>query len=60
MASLGFAPHVYAVALALVMWGITASIYHPAGLTLIRKGVEEDEWAYAYYGMAGNVGIASV
>ena len=56
--ALGFAPNVYAIALALGVWGIAASIYHPAGLTLISKGVEADEWAYAYHGMAGNVGIA--
>lgn len=56
--ALGFAPNVYAVAFSLALWGLAASVYHPAGLTLISKGVEEDDWAYAYHGMAGNVGIA--
>ena len=56
--ALGFAPNVYAIALALGVWGIAASLYHPAGLTMISKGVREPGWALAYHGMAGNVGIA--
>ena len=56
--ALGFAPNIYGVALALGLWGVAASVYHPAGLTLISKGVEQSGWAYAYHGMAGNVGIA--
>ena len=56
--ALGFAPNVYAIALALGVWGIAASLYHPAGLTMISKGVQEPGWALAYHGMAGNVGIA--
>ncbi|WP_255167230.1 MFS transporter [Natrononativus amylolyticus] len=58
--ALGFSPNVYAIALSLGMWGIAASVYHPAGLTLISKGVggEGRGRAYAYHGMAGNLGIA--
>ncbi len=55
---LGVAPNVYAVTLALGLWGLAASLYHPAGLTMISKGVREPGWALAYHGMAGNVGIA--
>ncbi|APX97512.1 MFS transporter [Natronorubrum daqingense] len=55
---LGIASNVYVVALALGLWGIAASVHHPAGLTLISKGVSDPGWAYAYHGMAGNVGIA--
>lgn len=47
------------IAIALLMWGTAASIYHPAGLSLISTGVKERGTAFAYHGIAGNVGIAS-
>ena len=56
--ALSFAPGVLGVALALALWGASASIYHPAGLTLISNGVQERGRGFAYHGMAGNVGIA--
>lgn len=46
------------VGLALVIWGIAASVYHPSGLSLISKGVHERGTAFAYHGIAGNAGIA--
>jgi len=55
---LAFAPSLPVVALCLVVWGAAASVYHPAGLALISKGVEERGTAFAYHGIAGNVGIA--
>jgi MFS family permease len=55
---LGVAPGLLAVALALLVWGAAASVYHPAGLTLISTGVEERGTAFAYHGVAGNLGIA--
>lgn len=54
---LGLAPSMLVIALALVLWGVSASIYHPAGLSLISKGVEERGSGFAYHGMAGNLGI---
>ncbi|WP_245853003.1 MFS transporter [Natrinema ejinorense] len=56
--ALSLAPGVVGVTVALALWGATASVYHPAGLTLISNGVEERGRAFAYHGMAGNVGIA--
>ena len=56
--ALSLAPNVIAITLALLVWGIAASVYHPSGLSLISKGVEERGSAFAYHGMAGNVGIA--
>lgn len=47
-----------AVALALVLWGAAASVYHPAGLALISTGVAERGRGFAYHGIAGNVGTA--
>ena len=54
---LGLAPNMVVVALALVLWGVAASVYHPAGLSLISKGVEERGTGLAYHGIAGNLGI---
>ncbi len=55
---LGAAPGVPAIALALVLWGAAASVYHPSGLSLVSKGVTRRGEAFAYHGMAGNLGIA--
>ena len=55
---LSVAPSVVVVALALVFWGAGASVYHPSGLSLISTGVEDRGDAFAYHGIAGNVGIA--
>lgn len=56
--ALGLAPGIVAVALALLVWGMAASIYHPSGLTLISKGISDRGSAFAFHGMAGNLGIA--
>jgi len=56
---LSIAPGVLGIAFALAIWGAAASVYHPAGLTLISKGVEKRGSAFAYHGMAGNIGIAA-
>lgn len=55
---LAVAPSPVVVGLALAVWGIAASVYHPSGLSLISRGVEQRGSAFAYHGMAGNVGIA--
>ena len=55
---LGFAQGLLSITIALSLWGLSASVYHPAGLSLISTGVEERGSAFAYHGMAGNVGIA--
>lgn len=54
---LGFAPNMVVIAFALIVWGAAASVYHPAGLSLISKGVTERGTGFAYHGMAGNLGI---
>ena len=55
---LAVAPSILVVGLALVCWGTAASVYHPSGLSLISTGVEARGNAFAYHGIAGNVGIA--
>lgn len=56
---LSLAQTVWTVTLALVAWGLAASIYHPAGLSLISTGVKKRGYAFALHGMAGNTGIAT-
>jgi MFS family permease len=55
---LAVAPSPLVVGVALALWGIAASVYHPSGLSLISRGVEKRGSAFAYHGMAGNTGIA--
>ncbi|SDQ33090.1 MFS transporter [Natronobacterium texcoconense] len=55
---LSAAQGIVTITLALCIWGIAASIYHPAGLSLISTGVEQRGTGFAYHGMAGNFGIA--
>ena len=54
---LWLSPSLAVVAVSLLLWGAAASVYHPAGLALISKGVEERGTGFAYHGIAGNVGI---
>ncbi|WP_336344609.1 MFS transporter [Halalkalicoccus ordinarius] len=55
---LALAPNVYTLGVAIVVWGAAASIYHPAGLSLISRGAEERGTVFAYHGVGGNVGTA--
>ncbi|ERH10489.1 MAG: major Facilitator superfamily [halophilic archaeon J07HX64] len=48
-------PGVVGIGIALALWGIAASVYHPAGLTLISNGVEQRGSAFAYHGMAVDI-----
>jgi MFS family permease len=47
------------LAVGLLVWGVAASVYHPAGLSLISRGAKERGTAFAYHGVAGNVGVAT-
>lgn len=55
---LSLAPGVVSVALALLVWGAAASLYHPSGLSLVSRQVTTPGIAFAYHGIAGNVGTA--
>ncbi|MHB9285828.1 MFS transporter [Halobacteriales archaeon Cl-PHB] len=55
---LGVASSIPVIAAALVFWGAAASVYHPAGLSLISRGVTQRGQAFAFHGIAGNFGIA--
>jgi hypothetical protein len=52
---LSLSPSAVGLTLALVVWGLAASVYHPSALSLISRGVEHRGSAFAYYGMAGNL-----
>lgn len=54
----GAAPTLPVLALALGVWGITASVYHPAGLALLSTAVDQRGTALGYHGIGGNLGIA--
>lgn len=53
---LSIAPNIAVVALALLLWGAAASLYHPAGLSMLSRDTHERGSAFAYHGAAGNVG----
>ena len=55
---LAVASSIYAIAAGLILWGVAASVYHPAGLSLISTGVEDRGTVFAWHGIAGNAGIA--
>jgi len=55
---LSVAPTVWVLALALAFWRLAASLYHPAGLSLLSRGTRERANAVALHGAAGNVGTA--
>lgn len=41
---------------ALVLWGAAASVYHPAGLSLISRIADERGAVFAYHGVGGSLG----
>jgi FSR family fosmidomycin resistance protein-like MFS transporter len=53
---ISISPNIVILALALAIWGISASLYHPAGLSLLSRSIEDRGTAFAYHGVAGNVG----
>lgn len=56
-AALFLADSVLMLAMILVLWGMAAGLYHPAGLSLISRRAERRGTVLAYHGAAGNVGM---
>ncbi len=54
---LAIANSIYLIAVALICWGVVASVYHPAGMALISTGADRQGTVFAYHGIAGNIGI---
>lgn len=44
---------------ALMLWGVAASVYHPAGLSLISRVVDDRGTVFAYHGVGGSLGTAA-
>lgn len=55
---LGLSGSILFLAVAIALWGITASVYHPAGLALLSTRVDRTGIALGYHGIGGNLGIA--
>ncbi|UHQ98593.1 MFS transporter (plasmid) [Natrinema zhouii] len=55
---IGLSRSVYTLALAIALWGGAASVYHPAGLSLLSTRIERTGVALGYHGIGGNLGIA--
>jgi MFS family permease len=55
---LGLSGSILSLAVAIAVWGIAASVYHPAGLALLSTRVERTGMAFGYHGIGGNIGIA--
>lgn len=54
----GLSPGIATLTGALILWGLAASVYHPAGLRVISTGIGRRGTAFGYHGIAGNIGIA--
>jgi len=57
--SIAFLPGLTGITVGVTVWGLAASVYHPAGLSLISKGVNKRGKALGYHGIAGNLGIGT-
>lgn len=53
-----FARGIISLAVAVLVWGAFASLYHPAGLSLISRTADARGTVFAYHGAGGNVGTA--
>ncbi len=53
----GLSPVGWFFAIAYALFGLSASIYHPAGLSLIARHVEKKGKALGLHGIMGNLGI---
>ena len=51
-----FAQNLLMLAAALLLWGVAASLYHPAGLSLISRFAQARGTVFAYHGVGGNIG----
>lgn len=57
-ALIGTAQGPLSLAVFVALWGAFASLYHPAGLSLISRMASQRGTVFAYHGAGGNVGTA--
>ncbi|WP_129115477.1 MFS transporter [Halegenticoccus tardaugens] len=55
---LSLATDIFFIGGAIVLWGLAASLYHPAGLSLISRGATDRGSVFAHHGVGGNIGTA--
>ncbi len=55
----GLSPNEWFLAAALLGLGLTAGLYHPAGLSIMSQGVRRRGTALGLHGFAGNIGQAA-
>ena len=53
-----FANDLTIMTLGMMLLGLSASIYHPAGLTIISRRVRQTSKGMGYHGIAGSLGLA--
>jgi len=53
-----FANDLTIMTLGMMLMGLSASIYHPAGLTIISRRVRQTSKGMGYHGIAGSLGLA--
>ncbi len=54
----GLSPNEMFMAGALAFLGLCVGLYHPAGISLIARGVRQRGLGFGYHGVAGNLGLA--
>jgi len=54
----GLSPNEWWLGAALLGLGLTAGLYHPAGISLVAQGVRQRGLGLGFHGVAGNVGQA--
>lgn len=54
----GLSFSIYLFVVSMVFLGLSASIYHPSGLSFISRNVEKKGKAMGYHGVGGNIGLA--
>jgi len=55
---IGTSSNIYFLGFTMALLGLATGLYHPAGLSLIAKVIKAPQLAFAYHGMAGNLGMA--
>ncbi|MEE2876393.1 MAG: MFS transporter [Candidatus Neomarinimicrobiota bacterium] len=54
-----FSPDKTVMTVGMMLMGLSASIYHPAGLTIISRRIRQTSKGMGYHGIAGSLGLAS-
>ena len=54
----GFSPNGWTFAVSYALLGLAASIYHPAGLSLIARHIDKKGKALSLHGILGNLGLS--